>query len=80
MSREFLSEDVYAGLSAETIKALREFALEKGVNIIGDDPDAADTKVWQGCMGMGVHLGIWIWLSLCVWVCMCICELCAVSV
>eukprot|EP01031_Cornospumella_fuschlensis_P027203 gene27203-32868_t len=40
MSREFLSEDVYSGLSAETIKALREFALEKGVNIIGDDPEA----------------------------------------
>lgn len=41
-AKEFSSDDVFSGLSAETIKALREFALESGVAIVDDEEEPVE--------------------------------------
>jgi hypothetical protein len=43
-SQEFSSDDVFSGLSADTIKALREFALQSGVAIVDDVEEAETTE------------------------------------
>ena len=41
-AKEFSSDDVFSGLSADTIKALREFALQSGVAIVDEEEEEAD--------------------------------------
>eukprot|EP00981_Chlorochromonas_danica_P014569 scaffold8319_cov211-Ochromonas_danica.AAC.3 len=46
-SKEFSSDDVFSGLSAETIKALREFALQSGVAIVDQADDEEEGEEGQ---------------------------------